>query len=262
MHFSTVAFNVSYPKGILTVNRLTEPTKIKLAVLVLFSTFFVPIAAEAGPGGGKPTTIASAGTVTLNLTQCTDTSTPTSVQAASVILLTDSSSAIAAGETATYVYFSETDTALWGADYYYGTTQDADTCLYRAMNGTVTLSRGRFMASVNSATLSETNTNTTDFLQYIGNLESTGTYSGTACGAINQPHNVANVVASCSTSNYSTLLTYVTPVQVRDSSVKTGVLGLQTGNIYTFVKVKKSAIAGAVTGTTWVATETYTVTSS
>ena len=153
------------------MNRMTEPTKIKLAILVLFSALFAPIAAQAGPGGGTPTTVSSAGTVTLNLQQCTDSSTPTSVQAASVILLTDSSSAIANNETPTFIYFSETDTTLWGADYYYGTTQDANTCAYRNMGGSVSLSRGRFMASTNSLALSETNTNNTDFYQYVGNLE-------------------------------------------------------------------------------------------
>ena len=206
------------------------------------------------------------GTVTLKLDTClSDTSTSTSVMASSVILLTDTASAIANSETSTYVYFSETDTALWGANYSYGSTQNAQTCGYRDMNGTVTLTRGRFMASTNSAVLSETTTNQTDFIQYIGNTETASVYSGLPCGNMNaSPRNTSNVTTSCTTAiqaNYQQL-TYLNSIQVRDSSVKTGVLGQPSGKIYTHVKVKKSAIAGAANGTTWVAVETFTVTSS
>jgi hypothetical protein len=206
------------------------------------------------------------GMVTLLLDTClSDTSTSTSVMASSVILLTDTASAIANSETSTYVYFSETDTALWGANYSYGSTQNAQTCGYRDMNGTVTLTRGRFMASTNSAVLSETTTNQTDFIQYIGNTETASVYSGLPCGNMNaSPRNTSNVTTSCTTAiqaNYQQL-TYLNSIQVRDSSVKTGVLGQPSGKIYTHVKVKKSAIAGAANGTTWVAVETFTVTSS
>jgi hypothetical protein len=204
------------------------------------------------------------GTVTLLLNTClSDTSTPTSVMAASVILMTDTTSAITNSEDTTYLYFSETDTALWGGTYDYGSNQNAQTCGYRDMNGTVTLTRGRFMASTNSVLLSETTTNTTDFIQYIGNTETATTYSGLACGAINQPH-AASVTTSCTTAiqaNYQQL-TYLNSIQIRDSNVKKGVLGQASGKIYTHVKVKKSAIAGAASGTTWIATETFTVTSS
>jgi hypothetical protein len=241
---------------------MSEPAKIKLAILVLLSALFAPIAAEAG---GKPTTEASAGTVTLNLAQCTDTSTATSVQAASVILLTDTASAIVNSETSTWVYFSETDTALWGANWDYGSTQDANTCAYRDMSGTVSLTRGRFMTTYGGGALSETNTNTTDFIQYIGNIESGGTYTGLPCGNMNVLRNTSNVTTSCTTAiqaNYQQL-TYSNTIQVRGgTSVKKGTLGTAPGNVYTHVKVKKSAIVGAPTGTTWVATETFTVTSS
>lgn len=205
------------------------------------------------------------GTVTLLLNTClSDTSTSTSVMAASVVLLTDTASAIANSETSTYVYFSETDTALWGANYSYGSTQNAQTCGYRDMNGTVTLTRGRFMASSNSVVLSETTTNQTDFIQYIGNTETASVYSGLPCGNMNVVRNTSNVTTSCTTAiqaNYQQL-TYLNSIQVRDSSVKSGVLGQPSGKIYTHVKVKKSAIAGAANGTTWVAVETLTVTSS
>jgi len=240
---------------------MSQPTKIKLAILVLLSALFAPIAAQAG---GAPTTVSSAGTVTLNLTQCTDTSTATSVAAASVVLPTDTASATINSETSTYVYFSETDTALWGATWGYGSTQDANTCAYRDMSGTVSLTRGHFITSYGGGALSETSTNTTDFQQYVGNIESSGTYTGGACGNLTVAH-ATSVTTSCTTlirGGY-TLLTYSNTVQVRGgTSVKLGALGAQAGNIYTHVRVLKSAITGAPTGTTWVATETFTVTSS
>jgi hypothetical protein len=246
---------------------MSEPTKIKLAILVLLGALFAPIAAQAG---GAPTTVTSAGTVTLNydgsVSPCaSDTSTSTSVQAASVVLLTDTASATLNSETSTWVYFSETDTALWGADYRYGSTQDPQSCVYRDMTGTVTLTRGRFMASTNSVVLSETNTNTTDFIQYIGNIESGGTYVGAACGNMNaSPRNSSNVTSSCTTAIQNAgyqQLTYSNQIQVRDSSVKVGVLGQATGKIYTHVKAKRSIMSLAAAGTTWVAVETFTVTS-
>jgi hypothetical protein len=206
------------------------------------------------------------GTVTLLLDTClSDTSTSTSVMAASVVLLTDTASAIANNETSTYVYFSETDTALWGATYNYGSTQNAQTCGYRDMNGTVTLTRGRFMASTNSVVLSETTTNQTDFIQYIGNTETATAYSGIACGNMNaSPRNTSNVTTSCTTAiqaNYQQL-TYSNSIQVRDSSVKSGVLGQASGKIYTHVKARRSIMSLAPAGTTWVSVETFTVTSS
>jgi len=224
---------------------------------------------DHGSGGvykSIPTYIyTDAGTVTLLLDHCVDSFSATSVQAASVILSEDTASAIVNVETSTYVDFGETDTALWGADYNYGSTQDQNSCQESPLNGTVTLSRGRFIASSDSVVFSETNTNTTDFLQYIGNIESSGTYTGTACGNMNAKlRNVTNVTTSCTNGilgAYSQL-TYATPIQVRDSSVKIGNLGQASGKIFTFVKVKKSVIVGAPKTTTWVATETYTVTSS
>jgi hypothetical protein len=163
------------------------------------------------------------------------------------------------------VYFSETDTALWGATWDYGSTQDANTCAYRDMSGTVSLTRGRFMTTYGGGALSETNTNTTDFEQYVGNIESSGSYVGAACGNMGVAH-AASVTTSCTTAirsgNY-TLLTYSNTVQVRGGTVvKKGTLGATAGNVYTHVRVKKSAIVGAPTGTTWVATETFTVTSN
>jgi hypothetical protein len=78
------------------------------------------------------------------------------------------------------------------------------------------------------------------------------------------PRNTTNVTTSCTTAIQAdyTLLTYATPIQIRDSYVKVGVLGQQSGNIYTFVKVVNSIISKAPIANKWVATETYTVTSS
>ena len=224
---------------------------------------------DHGYGGvykSVPTQIwTDAGTVTLLLDPCWDSYSFTSVKAASVILMPDTASAVINSETSTYTYFSETDTALWGADYNYGSTQDQQSCQETQMNGTVTLSRSRFTTSYGGGALSETTTNTTDFLQYIGNTENASAYSGIACGNMNAaPRNTANVTSSCTSAIQTgyTLLTYAAPVQVRDSSVKVGVLGQGSGKIYTFVKVRNSAISGAPNRTTWVATETFTVTSA
>lgn len=249
-------------EGTLIVIKISKPAKIKLAVLLMAGSLFAPLAAQ----GVETGTVTSSGTVTLmDMTSqmCpTDTGTATSVKAASVILLSDTMSAAANPDASSYVWFTETDTALWGADYNYGQKQEYS-CAYRDLNGTVTLSRGRFISANSPATLSETNTNVADFLQYIGNTETNSVYSGVACGNLGLPH-AASVTASCLNTNISTmkLLTYATPVQVRTSNVKVGVLGQPSGKIYTYVKVLKSAIAGAPIGNTWVATETFTVTTS
>lgn len=247
------------------MKQISKPAKVKLAVIIMAGSLFAPLAAQGVDTG----TVTSAGTVTLmdwtdpnDPCEGDDTSTATTVKAASVILLSDTASALANTDT-TYKYFSETDTALWGADYNYGSMQEYPGCYYRDLNGTVTLDRGRFISSNSPATLSETNTNVADFLQYIGNTETNSVYSGLPCGNMGVPH-AANVTTSCTTAieaDYK-LLTYNTPVQVRTSNIKVGVLGATTGTIYTFVKVLKSAIAAAPVGNTWVATETFTVTTS
>jgi photosystem II stability/assembly factor-like uncharacterized protein len=204
------------------------------------------------------------GQVTLLLDPCWESYDFTSVQAASVVLMGDTASAIANGDDSTYTYFSETDTALWGANYNYGSIQDQNTCIENKMNGTVTLTRGRFISSTNSVVLSETTTNTTDFIQYIGNIESGGTYSGLPCGNMGVLRNTSNVTTSCTTAIQADYqqLTHSNQVQVRDSSIKLGTLGQNSGKIYTFVKVLNSAITGAPRANKWVATETFTVTSS
>jgi photosystem II stability/assembly factor-like uncharacterized protein len=253
-------------------NTFAPPSSLWFSVTASSDGSRIYLAGDAGLYASTPT-LADYGTVTLLLTEClSDTSTATSVRAASVILVSDTASALVQGDGSTYKYYSETDTALWGADYTYGSIQNPTTCGYRDLNGTVVLSRGRFMASVSPGTLSESSSDVNEFLQYIGNTVEdevdprfgpTWSYLGLPCGNMGVPH-AANVTTSCTSAiqaDYS-LLTHTTPVEVRTSSVKTGVLGQPSGEIYTFVKVLKSAIAAAPVGTSWVATETFTVTTS
>jgi hypothetical protein len=47
----------------------------------------------------------------------------------------------------------------------------------------------------------------------------------------------------------------------RDQSLASGIQGQASGNAYVAVKIKRSAIRGAPNGTTWAATETFTLTS-
>ena len=245
------------------MRKLSRQSRAKLAVLITSGALFVPIAAQAGTAG----TYSSAGTVSFGLASCTPLSATydTSVAARSVILYTDTASAAANSDAATYIYFTESNTAAWGATYNYGSSQNLATCDPENMTGTVTITRGRFISS--SPTHSETTTNTTDFIQYIGNTKITGVnsgaYKGNACGNVNYPGRNANVTQSCSSgilADYSQL-TQSGSVAWRDGSQRTGVAGSQDGIAYTAVKVRKAAIASAATGTGFSATETFTVTS-
>lgn len=205
-----------------------------------------------------------AGTVTLLLPECGDFSgSLTSIAASSVKLEVDTMSAAANSDASTYYYFTETDTALWGASYNYGQSRDT-VCEYSDLSGSVIITRGRFISS--STAHSETTTNTLDFIQYVGNTKSAygngGNYKGSSCGNLTNAHS-ANVTQSCGPgilANYD-LLTQSGMVDWRDQSQTNGVQGVQSGNAYVVVKIKKSAISGAPSGTTFAATETYTLTS-
>jgi len=205
------------------------------------------------------------GTVSFYLPDCgVFTGTNTSIAASSVNLVVDSMSAAANSDGATYMYFTETDTALWGATYDYGDERDP-VCEYSDIDGTVIINRGPFLSS--ALAYSETTTNISDFIQYIGNLKNSGVnggnYVGLACGNLGVPHAVS-VTRSCSSgvlADYD-LLTQFGMVPWRDSSQSSGIQGQQSGNAYTVVKVKKSVIRSAPTGSTWVATETFTVTAA
>lgn len=202
------------------------------------------------------------GTVTFFLPICgTDASKNTSISASSVKLEVDTMTAAANSDGGTYTYFTETDTALWGATYDYGETRDP-ICQYSALDGNVIIERTRFISS--SPRHSETTTNTTDFIQFVGGWTISGPsgYMGSPCGNLARPH-AASVTTSCTPgilADYQQLSQYGM-VDWRDSTLRAGVLGLQTGLAYTVVKVKKSAISGAPPSTTFTATETFTLTS-
>lgn len=200
------------------------------------------------------------GTVTFYLPTCTNPDgANTSIAAASVKLIVDTMTAGANSDAATYIYFTETDTALWGASYNYGQRREAD-CGYSDLSGSIIITRGRFISSVPA--FSETTTNTTDFIQYVGGFESASGYRGSPCGNLSVPH-AASVTSSCSAGilNDYQQLSQFGMVDWRDGSRPLGIQGQQSGNAYVAVKIKRSAIAGAPTGTTWAATETFTLTS-
>lgn len=248
------------------MRKISLQSRVKLAVFITFGALFVPIAAQAG----IPTTVFSTGTITgatvsLGLPTCgEDNQFLTSVAAKSVVLLSDTASAAANSDASTYIYFTETDTAAWGADYTYGSVQDQATCGYSAMTGTVTITRGRFISS--APAYSETTTNTTDFIQYVGNTKITGVnsgaYRGSACGNMTVPR-AASVTVSCSSGILAdyTILTQSGSVAFRDGSQLTGTTANATGQAFVVVKVRKAAIFGAPGGSSFAATETFTVTS-
>jgi hypothetical protein len=103
-------------------------------------------------------------------------------------------------------------------------------------------------------------------MQYVGNLKNAGVnggnYVGIACGNVGVVH-AASVTQSCSSgilADYD-LLTQFGIVPWRDSTQASGIKGQQSGNAYTVVKVKKSILNLAPVGSTWAATETFTLTS-
>lgn len=236
-------------------------TRVKIAVLIAFGALFAPIAAQAG----SPETRTATGTVSFQLSSCENTENFTSVAARSAVLIIDTLTAVANSDSL-YAYFTETDTAAFGAIYDYGKSFDSTSCQYSQMTGTVTLTRGRFM-SATSPSHSETTTNTTDFIQYVGNTKVTGVnsgnYQGLACGNLTVPR-AASITASCSPTiltDYKTLAQN-NSVLWRDGSTTSSTNGNTSADAYILVKVKKTAISGAAPGASFVATETFTVTSN
>jgi photosystem II stability/assembly factor-like uncharacterized protein len=216
-----------------------------------------------------------AGTVTFFHKCTSDTSIYTSVQAQSVTLIIDT--ATVATDTGDYHYFTETNTALWGATYDYGSTQSDVDCSYSDLSGSMTLTRGPFIASSGIA-YSETSTigANADFVQYIGN---TNPYGGgyffeNNCGNTTVPNiNVANpcdFTNSDKQKDWPRVDTGISKV-VRSSFVRSGISLPKTGvqstplhaaTIFVIVKAKKSVMAMAPRNTSWVSTETFTVTST
>ena len=249
------------------MRKISLQSRVKVAILITLGALFAPIAANAGTAG----TYASAGTVSFGLTECTPLadSYNTSVSARSVVLYSDTATGVSNTDNGSYIYFTQKDLSEWGATYNYGSTQNIATCDPEEMTGTVTITRGRFFASVSGSPLpaiSETTTNTTDFIQYVGNTKLTGVnggaYKGNPCGNMNHGSRAANVTQSCSSGILAdyTQLTQSGSVAWRDGSQRTGTVG-QSSNAYVVVKVRKGAILNAPSGTSFVSTETYTVTS-
>lgn len=243
------------------MRKISLHTRVKVAVLITFGALFVPIAAQAG----VPETKTATGTVSFSLSPCENTGNFTSVAARSAVLIIDTLTAVSNSDSL-YAYFTETDTAAFGAVYDYGKAFDPTSCAYSQMTGTVTLTRGRFM-SVAAPLYSETTTNTTDFIQYVGNTKvagvNSGNFKGLACGNLTVPR-AASITASCSPtilSDYSTLAQN-NSVLWRDGSQTSSANGNQSADAYILVKVRKAAIAGAAAGASFVATETFTVTSN
>lgn len=216
-----------------------------------------------------------AGTVTFSHKCTSDTSTVTSVQAQSVLLIIDT--ATVANDTNDYHYYTETNTALWGASYDYGSTQNEIDCSYRDMTGSLTLARGPFIASSGPG-YSETSVvgQNAEFVQYIGNINpyGAGYFHDNNCGNTTVPN--INVANPCDFTNsdkqqeWPRLDTGISMV-VRSSFIRSGVslpttgvqaTRLQAATIFVIVKAKKSVISAAPRNTTWVATETFTVTSA
>jgi hypothetical protein len=110
-------------------------------------------------------------------------------------------------------------------------------------------------------------TNTTDFIQFVGNTKiagvNGGAYKGSSCGNLTGARNIVSVTATCSSGILAdyTQLTQSGSVAWRDGSQVSGSTASATGQAFVVVKVRKAAIAGAPTGSGWVSIETYTVTS-
>ena len=256
------------------MRKISLQSRVKIAVLITFGALFVPIAAQAGTA----TTVSSAGTVTINnfsMPTCpTDTGTVTSVQAQSVLLILDTATVPSTTDASNYHFYTETNTALWGATYTYGQAQLGN-CGYADMEGSMSLSRGPFIAS-SGASYSETSTigANDDFIQYVGNLNLSGTtYSHTnACGNTTVAN--INVANACNFQDVNKQAEWPRVDTGSSQLVRTGVssgtslpkTGVQTtpsqaATVFVIVKAKKTTIARAPMNTSWVSTETFTVTS-
>jgi hypothetical protein len=245
---------------------LSLPSQAKIAVSIAVLAIFPPIAVQADEPGSS----ASAGSVTISNFCPADTSKVTSVQAQSVLLILDT--ATVAIDTSDYNYYTETNTALWGASYDYGQKQNLD-CTYSNLMGTMTLTRGPFISSVPG--YSETSAaGSADFVQYIGNLNLSGTtYSFTNnCGNTTVPNlNVANPCDFLNSNRQAEWpVVYLGTSQLVRTGVRSGIPLPSTGihttagaaaTIFIIMKAKKSLVAAAPVNTQWVASETFTVTS-
>lgn len=244
---------------------LSLPTRPRTAVLVLVGVISSPIAVQAG----EPVAFSSASTVTISNICPSNTSALTSVQAHSVLLVLDT--ATVAMDVTDYHYYTETNTALWGAAYDYGQKQNLD-CTYSNLAGSMTLTRGPFISSIPG--YSETSAaGSVDFVQYIGNLNLSGiTYSFTNnCGNTTVPN--LNVANPCDFLDSGKQAEWPAVALGSSQLVRTGVRsgiplpssGVHTtaghaATIFIIMKAKKSVIAAAPANTNWVSSETFTIT--
>ena len=227
--------------------------------------------------------VSNAGTVTFNNSCPANSSKVTSVQAQSVLLIIDTLTV--ASDTNQYHYYTETNTALWGAAYDYGSTQQVD-CTNLDMTGSVSIARGPFIASSGTAYSETTTANNTDFVQYVGNIDFGFTdprdatissdFDGTSnnCGNLTVPN--LNVANSCDfldgeKQRYWPTLSIGSSLLWRVGAITSATAPIRNGTVNTVehpavafvvVKAKKTVIAAAPRNTSWVATETFTVTSA
>ena len=198
----------------------------------------------------------------------------TSVQAQSVVLIIDTLTV--ASDVSTYYYFTETNTALWGAAYDYGQTMNVD-CSYSSMTGVVTISRGPFISSTGDPH-SETSAlgANAEFIQYVGNTnpQAADYYEDNNCGNLTVPH--LNVANSCDFIDLTKQGDWPTLPTGTSLVWRTGVSSATTpsptatnpptsrhpGVAFVVVKALKTKIDRAPRNTSWVATETFTVTTS
>jgi hypothetical protein len=244
---------------------LTSPTGVKIAILISIEALFTPISVQAQESTNNTSSV----TLTVGSICPADTSTVTSVQAQPVRLILDP--ATIAIDTADYHYYTETNTALWGASYDYGQKQSLD-CTYSNITGTMTLTRGPIISSIPG--YSETTAaGSADFVQYVGNLNLSGTsYSFTNnCGNTTVPNlNVANPCDFQDSSKQGDWpVVFLGSSQIVRTGVRSGTplpaTGVQTtaghaATIFIVMKVKKSVVAAAPANTQWISSETFTVT--
>lgn len=249
------------------MRNLSLQTRVKIGLSILLGALFSPAALQAGEPASAPST----GTVTISNICPAETSTITSVQAQSVLLVLDT--ATIAIDTADYHYYTETNTALWGASYDYGQKQNAD-CSYSNLAGTMTLTRGPFISSTPG--YSETTAaGSTDFIQYVGNLNLSGTTFRFTnnCGNTTVPNlNVANACDFQDPNKQAEWpVVYLGTSQLVRSGVRAGIPLPSTGvhttggheaTIFIVMKAKKSVIAAAPANTQWVSSETFTITTA
>jgi hypothetical protein len=250
-----------------TLLSLSLPNGAKIGIVIALEVLFAPIAAQVADA-----TSASVGAVSFSNVCSADLSKVTSVEVQSVNLVLDT--ATVAFDTADYNYYTETNTALWGVSYDYGQMQNLD-CTNSNLTGTMTLTRGPFIAS-SGAQYSETPASGgADFVQFVGNLNLADTaYSFTNnCGNTTVPNlNISNpcdFLDSKKQADWPAM--YLGTSQIVRTGVRSGIPLPATGEhitsghaatIFIVMKAKKSVVESAPAHTKWISSETFTITSA